>query len=162
MIRIFNTRNEPATIEGKEGDILYRILEIFASLPDKPLSISEIAALTKERDEANYERDAARGELSLKIKGWRDLPLGDYRRVHSHFYSIAEECGWSMNMSRPASLYVRDELARRKIARDAALSDAAEMAQVCGCLDPNENGEPSCDPPCIACRCLSRAKWAAQ
>ena len=32
------------------------------------------------------------------------------------------------------------------------LADALEMALLLGCLEPDERGRPSCEPPCVACR----------
>lgn len=29
-----------------------------------------------------------------------------------------------------------------------------ELAKRCGCLDPDEYGRPTCNPPCIACEAL--------
>ena len=35
---------------------------------------------------------------------------------------------------------------------DWLLVDLRQMAAIIGCLEPSEDGEPSCDPPCVACR----------
>jgi hypothetical protein len=41
-----------------------------------------------------------------------------------------------------------------------ALADANEMANIIGCLEPDEDGRPACDPACIACRYTKAAEEA--
>ena len=35
--------------------------------------------------------------------------------------------------------------------------DAGQLAQQCGCLEPDEDYEPACDPPCIVCHYIKFA-----
>lgn len=37
-----------------------------------------------------------------------------------------------------------------------------EMARICGCLEPGENGKPSCDPSCIACAAMEEQPSGAK
>ena len=32
------------------------------------------------------------------------------------------------------------------------------LAEKCGCLEPDDHGRPTCDPPCVACAALGRVK----
>ena len=35
-----------------------------------------------------------------------------------------------------------------------------ELACQMGCLEPNEEGKPSCDPPCICCKAIAESEEA--
>ena len=37
-----------------------------------------------------------------------------------------------------------------------------QLARACGCLEPDEYGRPSCDPPCIPCRYSAASGRVAQ
>lgn len=39
---------------------------------------------------------------------------------------------------------------------DTSYETSYQLAFICGCLEPDEDGNPSCEPLCISCKIMER------